>query len=148
MAARSLLRVGGGGGEGGTLASRILGSEFVGGRRAPPHDDPRFGYHHGTLVVRTTPPLRVRASLVPPLRLRVREVPGARGASGSTLVEVTVEHPSEYHDEYVTVTGISFHPGQSRLWVGGDGDDDGVDDGDGEASSRAGGEGGQDGTDR
>ena len=47
-----------------------------------------------------------------------------------------------------TVTGMSFHPGQSRLWAGGDDGDDGVDDGDGEASSRAGGEGGQDGTDR
>ncbi|KAL3791053.1 hypothetical protein ACHAW5_002830 [Stephanodiscus triporus] len=125
---------------GGTIAARILGSEFVGGRAPPPpppnvvvvDDNARRG---ATLAMRT-PPLRVHATLVRPLRLRVREACGARGASGSTLVEVTVEHPTEHHDEDVTVTGVSFHPGQSRLWVGeeedyfdgGDGDS-GVDDG-------------------
>ena len=65
-----------------------------------------------------TPPLIFDAILLSPLRLAVREVPGARGATGSTLVEVTVEHPTDCHDEVVTVTGISFHPGQSRLWSG------------------------------
>ncbi len=35
--------------------------------------------------------------------------------SGSTLVEVTVEHPTDVHQEVVTVTGILLHPAQSRL---------------------------------
>ncbi|KAL7460920.1 hypothetical protein ACHAXS_001357 [Conticribra weissflogii] len=74
--------------------------------------------HYGTKVLRTTPPLRIRAKLVPSLQLSVREVCGARAASGSTLVEITVEHSSEWHKEDVTVTGIAFHPGQSRLWTG------------------------------
>ena len=30
-------------------------------------------------------------------------------------------HPSGWHGEDVAVTGIAFHPGQSRLWEGGDG---------------------------
>jgi hypothetical protein len=58
----------------------------------------------------------MQVTLIPPLNLTVREVCGARAASGSTLVEITVEHSSEWHDENVTVTGIAFHPGQSRLW--------------------------------
>jgi hypothetical protein len=53
---------------------------------------------------------------MPPLHLTVREVCGARAASGATLVEITVEHSSEWHRENVTVTGLAFHPGQSRLW--------------------------------
>ena len=64
----------------------------------------------------TSPPLRIHATLIPPLQLTVREVCGARAASGSTLVEITVEHSSQWHKEDVTVTGIAFHPGQSRLW--------------------------------
>mmetsp|Transcript_14022 Transcript_14022/g.30089 ORF Transcript_14022/g.30089 Transcript_14022/m.30089 type:complete len:613 (+) Transcript_14022:118-1956(+) len=78
----------------------------------------RLEMHYGTKILRTAPPLRIRAKLVPPLRLSVREVCGARAASGSTLVEITVEHSSEWHDEPVTLTGIAFHPGQSRLWTG------------------------------
>ena len=62
------------------------------------------------------PPVRLHVTLLPPLRLRIREACGARGVSGSTLVEVTVEHPTDVHQEVVTVTGISsLHPGQSRL---------------------------------
>ncbi|KAL3787581.1 hypothetical protein HJC23_000069 [Cyclotella cryptica] len=72
--------------------------------------------HYGTKIIRTTPPLRIQVTLIPPLKLNVREVCGARAASGSTLVEITVEHSSEWHREDVTVTGIAFHPGQSRLW--------------------------------
>lgn len=78
----------------------------------------RLEMHYGTKILRTAPPLRIRAKLIPPLRLSVREVCGARAASGSTLVEITVEHSSEWHDEPVTLTGIAFHPGQSRLWTG------------------------------
>ncbi|KAL7520126.1 hypothetical protein ACHAWX_004870 [Stephanocyclus meneghinianus] len=72
--------------------------------------------HYGTKIIRTTPPLRIQVTLIPPLKLNVREVCGARAASGSTLVEITVEHSSEWHSQDVTVTGIAFHPGQSRLW--------------------------------
>lgn len=71
--------------------------------------------HYGTKIIRT-PPQQIQVTLIPPLKLTVREVCGARAASGSTLVEITVEHSSEWHRENVTVTGIAFHPGQSRLW--------------------------------
>ena len=71
--------------------------------------------HYGTKIIRT-PPRCIQVTLIPPLKLTVREVCGARAASGSTLVEITVEHASNWHDENVTVTGIAFHPGQSRLW--------------------------------
>ncbi|KAL7540040.1 hypothetical protein ACHAXR_009820 [Thalassiosira sp. AJA248-18] len=74
--------------------------------------------HYDTKILRTSPPLRIHATLIPPLQLTVREVCGARAASGSTLVEITVEHSSRWHKEDVTVTGIAFHPGQSRLWDG------------------------------
>ncbi len=61
------------------------------------------------------PPVGLHATLLPPLRLHLREACGARGVSGSTLFEVTVEHPTDVHQEVVTVKGISFHPGQSCL---------------------------------
>ncbi len=61
------------------------------------------------------PPVRLHATLLPPLRLHIRAACGARGVSGSTLVEVTLEHPTDVHQVVVLVTGISFHPGQSRL---------------------------------
>jgi hypothetical protein len=62
-----------------------------------------------------TPPIHVHTTLIPSLQVSVREVCGARAPSGSTLVEITVEHASRWHQENVIVTGISFHPGQSRL---------------------------------
>lgn len=125
-AARSLLH----GSNGGNIATRILRSEFVGigsNHRSKYHNPLRtknFDYgssfssssvlHHGTHTIHT-PHIPLHVTLVSPLRLHVREVCGARGASGSTLVEVTIEHPTDVHDASVTVTGISFHPGQSRL---------------------------------
>ena len=55
--------------------------------------------------------------IVPSLQLTVREVCGAqRTASGLTLVEVTVEHPSKWYGEDMTVTGITFNLRQSQLW--------------------------------
>eukprot|EP00574_Skeletonema_japonicum_P001934 CAMPEP_0201741160 /NCGR_PEP_ID=MMETSP0593-20130828/46673_1 /ASSEMBLY_ACC=CAM_ASM_000672 /TAXON_ID=267983 /ORGANISM="Skeletonema japonicum, Strain CCMP2506" /LENGTH=652 /DNA_ID=CAMNT_0048235489 /DNA_START=45 /DNA_END=2004 /DNA_ORIENTATION=- len=71
--------------------------------------------HYGTNVMRTNP-IQISVKLLPPLQLSVREVSGARAASGSTLVEITVAHGTRWHKEKVTVTGIAFHPGQSRLW--------------------------------
>ena len=68
----------------------------------------------GTEITRT-PPIHVHTTLIPSLQVSVREVCGARAPSGSTLVEITVEHASRWHQENVIVTGISFHPGQSRL---------------------------------
>ena len=125
-ALRSLLH----GSSGGDIATRILRSEFVGigsSHRSTHHNNHRtnnFDYgsssssssvlHHGTHTIHT-PQLPLHVTLVSPLRLHIREVCGARGASGSTLVEVTIEHPTDVHDASVTVTGISFHPGQSRL---------------------------------
>ncbi len=75
----------------------------------------------GTTIARTTP-IHVHTTLVPSMQLHVREVCGARSPSGSTLVEITVEHASQWHQENVVVTGISFHPGQSRLLHGGSAD--------------------------
>ena len=72
----------------------------------------------GANIIRTTP-IHIRTTLIPSLQLHVREVCGARSPSGSTLVEITVEHASRWHQENVVVTGISFHPGQSRLLHGG-----------------------------
>jgi len=127
-AAKSLL----GGKEGAGIAAGLLGLEFGGGSLSPgvlsrgladtsaasvpPAVGNSMEVHYGTRILRTSPALRIHATLVPPLQLTVREVCGARAASGSTLVEVTVEHPSGWHGEDVTVTGIAFHPGQSRLW--------------------------------
>mmetsp|Transcript_31680 Transcript_31680/g.53631 ORF Transcript_31680/g.53631 Transcript_31680/m.53631 type:complete len:684 (-) Transcript_31680:43-2094(-) len=71
--------------------------------------------HYGTKIMRTNP-VQTSVKLLPPLQLTVREVSGARAASGSTLVEITVAHCTRWHKENVTVTGIAFHPGQSRLW--------------------------------
>ena len=71
--------------------------------------------HYGTKIMRTNP-VQISVKLLPPLQLTVREVSGARAASGSTLVEITVAHCTRWHKENVTVTGIAFHPGQSRLW--------------------------------
>ena len=76
---------------------------------------PRREFRYG-LVVNKTTPVRVFTTLIPPLHLTVREVSGARSATGSTLVEITVEHASIWHKENAVVTGVSFHPGQSRLW--------------------------------
>ena len=70
--------------------------------------------HYGTKIMRTKS-IQTRVKLLPPLQLTVREVSGARAASGSTLVEITVAHCTRWHKEKVTVTGIAFHPGQSRL---------------------------------
>lgn len=72
----------------------------------------------GANIIRTTP-IHVHTTLIPSIQLHVREVCGARSPSGSTLVEITVEHASRWHQENVVVTGISFHPGQSRLLHGG-----------------------------
>jgi hypothetical protein len=71
--------------------------------------------HYGAKIMRTNP-VQISVTLLPPLQLTVREVSGARAASGSTLVEITVAHCTRWHKEKVTVTGIAFHPGQSRLW--------------------------------
>jgi hypothetical protein len=129
-AARSLLH----GSSGGDIATRILRSEFVGignSHRSTTQqqnlrtNNNNFDYgssysssssvlHHGIHTIHT-PHLALHVTLVSPLRLHVREVCGARAPSGSTLVEVTIEHPTDVHDASVTVTGISFHPGQSRL---------------------------------
>lgn len=76
---------------------------------------PRREFRYG-VVVNKTSPVRVLTTLIPPLNLTVREVSGARSATGSTLVEITVEHASIWHKENAVVTGVSFHPGQSRLW--------------------------------
>lgn len=70
--------------------------------------------HIGT---RTTP-IHIHTTLIPSMQVHVREVCGARSPSGSTLVEITVEHASRWHQENLVVTGISFHPGQSRLLHG------------------------------
>ena len=72
----------------------------------------------GATIARTNP-IHVHATLIPSMQLHVREVCGARSPSGSTLVEITLEHASRWHQENVIVTGISFHPGQSRLLHGG-----------------------------
>lgn len=140
-ATKSLL----GGREGAGVAAGLLGLELGGGSFLPdlPGPSPLSGNevetHYDVRILRTSPPLRVRAALVPPLQLTVREVPGARAASGSTLMEVKVEHPSGCHGEDVAVTGIAFHPGQSRLWEGGDGGGDAEDkDADGDCLSPAG----------
>ena len=71
--------------------------------------------HYGTKIMRTNP-VQISVKLLPPLHLTVREVSGARAATGSTLVEISVAHCTRWHKEKVTVTGIAFHPGQSRLW--------------------------------
>eukprot|EP00956_Cyclotella_meneghiniana_P015801 scaffold24550_cov60-Cyclotella_meneghiniana.AAC.6 len=115
------------------LATGLLGLELGGGvlsantvntLRAMKLQDPsnvvvhsknHVTMHYGTKIIQTNP-RRIRVTLVPPLKLTVREVCGARAASGSTLVEITVEHSTEWHDENVKVTGIAFHPGQSQLW--------------------------------
>ena len=70
--------------------------------------------HYSTLHTRTRP-VNLTLNLVEPLVLTVREVGGARAASGATLVSVTVSH-SNQHDEDVTVTNLSIHPGHSRPW--------------------------------
>ena len=80
-----------------------------------PQDKSLVEMHYATKIIRTAPQ-GIKVTLIPPLKLTVREVCGARAASGSTFVEITVEHSSEWHDENITVTGIAFHPGQSRLW--------------------------------
>jgi hypothetical protein len=71
--------------------------------------------HYGMKIMRTDP-VQIGVTLLPPLQLTVREVSGARAASGSTLVEITVAHCTRWHKEKCTVTGIAFHPGQSLLW--------------------------------
>ena len=133
------------------IAAGLLGLELGGGALSPDffrHPPSTVGFgkvsatgsaigpnnelemHYGTKILRTSPPLRVCAKLIPPLQLSVREVCGARAASGSTLVEITVEHSSEWHKEAAIVTGIAFHPGQSRLWCGGDSEEGGDGEGD------------------
>jgi hypothetical protein len=111
------------------LAAGLLGLELGGGALSPDTATLRalkleegssdsknpMEVHYGTKIIRTQPQ-QIQVTLIPPLKLTVREVCGARAASGSTLVEITVEHSSEWHGEDVTVTGIAFHPGQSRLW--------------------------------
>lgn len=106
------------------LGGGVLSTNTVNNIRAMKSEDPygivldsknHVTMHYGTRIIQTNP-RRIRVTLVPPLNLTVREVCGARAASGSTLVEITVEHSTEWHDENVTVTGIAFHPGQSQLW--------------------------------
>ena len=70
--------------------------------------------HYGTKIIRTRFQT-IQVTLVPPLKLTVREVCSARTASGSTLVEIILAHSSEWHKKNITVTGMAFHPGQSRL---------------------------------
>lgn len=110
------------GGKGAGIAAGSLGLEYGGGATSPSIISQGLGtssdvvLHYGTQILRT-PPLQIQVTLIPPLQLTVREVCGARAASGSTLVEITVEHSSKWHKEDVTVTGIAFHPGQSRLYT-------------------------------
>ncbi|KAL9186872.1 hypothetical protein ACHAXT_010592 [Thalassiosira profunda] len=113
-----------GGNKGAGVAAGLLGLERGGGALSPKTtargsasaNAKNATETHYDVTIQRTAPLRIHATLVPPLQLSVREVPGARAASGSTMVEVTVEHSSRWHGEDVTVTGIAFHPGQSRLW--------------------------------
>jgi len=111
-----------GGKAGAGVAAGLLGLEYGGGATSPSIISKGLGsssnvvLHYGTQILRT-PPLQIHTILIPPLTLTVREVCGARAASGSTLVEITVEHSSKWHKEDVTVTGIAFHPGQSRLYT-------------------------------
>ena len=109
-----------GGRSGAGVAAGLLGLEYGGGATSPSIISQGLGsdvvLHYGTQILKT-PSLQIRTTLVPPLQLTVREVCGARAASGSTLVEITVEHSSKWHKEDVTVTGIAFHPGQSRLYT-------------------------------
>ena len=124
----------GNGNGGDDLAAQILGLEFVGinsCRRRSTHpivlantdvnDDndnnivvcswsTKVSTQNGMHTIHA-PPVQLHVTLLLPLRLRIREACGARGVSGSTLVEVTVEHPTEVHQEVVMVTG-SLHPGQ------------------------------------
>src|SRR5210317_856744 len=83
--------------------------------------------HYGTKIMRTNT-IKIDVTLLPPLELSVREVSGARAASGSTLVEITVSHSTRWHKEKITVTGVAFHPGQSRLWESNNFDEINVDD--------------------
>ena len=99
---------------GGAVSPDVISKSLMGTCSDPPFA-PRGEFRYG-VVVNKTPPVRVFTTLIPPLHLSVREVSGARSATGSTLVEITVEHASIWHKENVVVTGVSFHPGQSRLW--------------------------------
>ena len=124
---KSSLLVGGSGG----ISAGLLGLEYGGGALSPSLISRGLGSserrianakkqiemedHYGTQIIRTKS-LHIHTTLIPPIQLTVREVCGARAASGSTLVEITVEHSSKWHKEDVIVTGIAFHPGQSRLW--------------------------------
>jgi len=111
-----------GGKAGAGVAAGLLGLEYGGGATSPSIISQGLGsssnvvLHYGTQILKT-PSLQIHTTLIPPLTLTVREVCGARAASGSTLVEITVEHSSKWHKEDVTVTGIAFHPGQSRLYT-------------------------------
>ena len=123
---KSSLLVGGSGG----ISAGLLGLEYGGGALSPSLISRGLGSserrivnakrieiedHYGVQILRTKS-LQLHTTLIPPIQLTVREVCGARAASGSTLVEITVEHSSKWHKEDVIVTGIAFHPGQSRLW--------------------------------
>lgn len=56
-------------------------------------------------------PFTLHLSLTQALQISVRSVAGS--SSGKTLVSLTMMH-SNTHDEAVTITNISFHPGHSR----------------------------------
>lgn len=107
-----------GGQEGAGIAAGLLGLDLgvsVSSSATTVKKRTEPAMHYGTKIMRTNP-VQISVKLLPPLQLTVREVSGARAASGSTLVEITVAHCTRWHREKVTVTGIAFHPGQSRLW--------------------------------
>eukprot|EP00573_Skeletonema_grethae_P000012 CAMPEP_0201687786 /NCGR_PEP_ID=MMETSP0578-20130828/1689_1 /ASSEMBLY_ACC=CAM_ASM_000663 /TAXON_ID=267565 /ORGANISM="Skeletonema grethea, Strain CCMP 1804" /LENGTH=679 /DNA_ID=CAMNT_0048171961 /DNA_START=83 /DNA_END=2122 /DNA_ORIENTATION=- len=108
-----------GGQEGAKVAAGLLGLDLgvsvSSSAAATARKKNKPAMHYGTKIMRTNP-VQINVELLPPLQLSVREVSGARAASGSTLVEITVAHCTRWHKEKVAVTGIAFHPGQSRLW--------------------------------
>lgn len=119
----SLLRGNGGAG----IAAGLLGLDLGCSVASPQTGNNEPVMHYGTKIMRTNT-IKIDVTLLPPLELSVREVSGARAASGSTLVEITVSHSTRWHKEKITVTGVAFHPGQSRLWESNNFDEINVDD--------------------
>lgn len=117
--------LGGNGGAG--IAAGLLGLDLGCSVASPAAGNNETGMHYGTKIMRTNT-IKIDATLLPPFELTVREVSGARAASGSTLVEITVSHSTRWHKEKITVTGVAFHPGQSRLWEPNNFDEINVDD--------------------
>ena len=104
----------GGGAISPSVITRGLGSSLSAANANTTPSKVEMEVHYGTNILRTKP-LHIHTTLIPPLQLTVREVCGARSAAGSTLVEITVEHSTKWHNEDVTVTGIAFQGGVSRV---------------------------------